>query len=149
MTCNVSDRVESWRRSLLSFLSLIVLFPSLIILLYCNMISRIVASIAVLLAVVVSAASAFSTQQHSSIIGKTRQSQLQPTTICFAEGDDSNDATNNEPKVAVKCPDCDLCDGSGRCVSYQYENVHIMCTKFANYREFSHVQLSNLCWKYH
>jgi len=79
------------------------------------MISRIVSSIAVLLAVV-SAASAFSTQQHSSI-GKTIQSQLQPTTICFAEGDDSNDATNNEPKVAVKCPDCDLCDGSGRCVS--------------------------------
>ena len=78
------------------------------------MISRIASSIAVLLVVVVSSASAFSTQQHSSI-GKARHSQLQ-TTICFAEVDD--DATNDEPKVAVKCPDCDLCDGSGRCVSY-------------------------------
>ena len=82
------------------------------------MISRIVSSIAVLLVVLVSSVDAFSTQQHSSI-GKT-QSQLQTPTICFAEVDESNsdDATNNEPKVAVKCPDCDLCDGSGRCVSY-------------------------------
>ena len=79
------------------------------------MISRIASSIAVLLVVVVSSASAFSTQQHSSI-GKARHSQLQTPTICFAEVDD--DATNDEPKVAVKCPDCDLCDGSGRCVSY-------------------------------
>ena len=90
------------------------------------MISRIVSSIAVLLVVLVSSAAAFSTQQHSSI-GKTRQSQLQTPTICFAEGDDSNDATNNEPKVAVKCPDCDLCDGSGRCVSYTIK----LCVSYA------------------
>jgi len=83
------------------------------------MISRVASLIAVLLVVVVSSVDAFSTQQHSSI-GKTRHSQIiQRTTICFAEGDESNiDATNDEPKVAVKCPDCDLCDGSGRCVSY-------------------------------
>jgi len=95
------------------------------------MISRIVSSIAVLLVVLVSSAAAFSTQQHSSI-GKTRQSQLQTPTICFAEVDESNsdDATNDEPKVAVKCPGCDLCDGSGRCVSYL--TVHNML-RFANY----------------
>ena len=109
------------------------------------MISRIVSSIVVLLVVLVSSAAAFSTQQHSSI-GKTIQSQLQPTTICFAEGDDSNDATNNEPKVAVKCPDCDLCDGSGRCVSF---NMKVCISCALNLQIFSHVQLSNLSWKYH
>ena len=85
------------------------------------MISRIVSSIAVLLVVLVSSASAFSTQQHSSI-GKTRHSQIiQTPTICFAEVDESNNDANDEPKVAVRCPDCDLCDGSGRCVCISYQ----------------------------
>ena len=46
----------------------------------------------------------------------------QPRTITFAvEGEmdvvaeeDTIAETEEVPKVAVKCPDCDLCDGSGR-----------------------------------
>ena len=98
------------------------------------MISRIVSLIAVLLVVVVSSVDAFSTQQHSSV-RKTRHSQLQTPTICFAEGDESNiDAANDEPKVAVKCPDCDLCDGSGRCVCISY---HLVCISYALNLQFT------------
>lgn len=28
--------------------------------------------------------------------------------------EDSSETADEAPKVAVKCPDCDLCDGSGR-----------------------------------
>mmetsp|Transcript_24972 Transcript_24972/g.42452 ORF Transcript_24972/g.42452 Transcript_24972/m.42452 type:complete len:136 (-) Transcript_24972:277-684(-) len=63
---------------------------------------------------------AFSSQPlHSSC---TRIQQPETTFTIFAAEDDSevglsedNAATTEEaPKVAVKCPDCDMCDGSGR-----------------------------------
>ena len=63
---------------------------------------------------------AFSSQPlHSSC---TRIQQPPTTFTVFAAEDESEvslsediAATSEEtPKVAVKCPDCDLCDGSGR-----------------------------------
>mmetsp|Transcript_16145 Transcript_16145/g.34900 ORF Transcript_16145/g.34900 Transcript_16145/m.34900 type:complete len:138 (-) Transcript_16145:311-724(-) len=82
---------------------------------------RIISSIAPLLLFITFTA-AFSvhpinTQQHS--IGRTAQLQT-PIILAATEGSDEIDSeTTSEtadetPKVAVKCPDCDLCDGSGR-----------------------------------
>ena len=85
---------------------------------------RILSSIALFLLVLISAA-AFSGQpmnaQLRSSVGSITQFQLQKKTTLFATEEDESDETNTDEslKVAVKCPDCDLCDGSGRYV-YHY-----------------------------
>ena len=60
------------------------------------------------------------TQLRSSE-GSITQFPLQKKTTLFALEEDESDETNIDEslKVAVKCPDCDLCDGSGRYV-YHY-----------------------------
>ena len=83
--------------------------------------NKIISSIAPLLLVLASAA-AFSTQQKpiqiNTQVVTTRQ--LQTPTILFADETDASESSVEEtasdevPKAAVKCPDCDLCDGSGR-----------------------------------
>ena len=79
--------------------------------------NKIISSIAPLLLVLTFTA-AFSTQQkpmqiNTQVVGRTRQ--LQTPTILFAdETDASENSVDEVPKAAVKCPDCDLCDGSGR-----------------------------------
>ena len=75
---------------------------------------RLISSIAPLLAVLASAA-AFSVQPPNA-----RRTVHLPAPVLFAaeEGVDSaeisSEAAEEPPKPAVKCPDCDLCDGSGR-----------------------------------
>ena len=83
---------------------------------------RILFSVAPLLLVLISAA-AFSGRQPMnaqlrSSVGSITQFPLQKKTTRFATEEDESDETNPDEslKVAVKCPDCDLCDGSGRYV---------------------------------
>ncbi len=66
---------------------------------------------------------AFSSQPIQSSCARVQKPVPTFTVLAAAEDDsevglaeDSAAATSSEeaPKVAVKCPDCDLCDGSGR-----------------------------------
>lgn len=75
--------------------------------------SRIITSIAPLLLILASAA-AFSTHspiQTQCAVGRSEQLQ---SFALFAAEEGSDQSEDETPKVAVKCPDCDLCDGSGR-----------------------------------
>mmetsp|Transcript_17241 Transcript_17241/g.41379 ORF Transcript_17241/g.41379 Transcript_17241/m.41379 type:complete len:134 (+) Transcript_17241:115-516(+) len=80
---------------------------------------RIISFIApVLLASLAATAAAFSTHSTHQLPGRTRHS-LQTPVLFAAEdeiGSTSSEAVPEAPKVAVKCPDCDLCDGSGRII---------------------------------
>ena len=83
---------------------------------YNHTMNKIISSIAPLL-LVLTLAAAFSTQQKpmqiNTQVGRTRQ--LQTPTILFADETDASESSVDEvPKAAVKCPDCELCDGSGR-----------------------------------
>ena len=83
--------------------------------------NRIISSVVPFL-LVLSSAAAFSVQQQpmqtNTQVGRTRR--LQTPTILFADETDASEESSVEtvsdevPKAAVKCPDCDLCDGSGR-----------------------------------
>lgn len=52
--------------------------------------------------------------------GRTTQPEILVTRFATDEDGGADDITNNSnteedsPKINVKCPDCDLCDGSGR-----------------------------------
>jgi hypothetical protein len=69
--------------------------------------------------------SAFSTYNHQTTrhcgVGCTRRTTQSETLVTrFATDEDGSaddiDSNTEEdsPKINVKCPDCDLCDGSGR-----------------------------------
>eukprot|EP00581_Thalassiosira_minuscula_P019676 CAMPEP_0183727194 /NCGR_PEP_ID=MMETSP0737-20130205/25082_1 /TAXON_ID=385413 /ORGANISM="Thalassiosira miniscula, Strain CCMP1093" /LENGTH=136 /DNA_ID=CAMNT_0025958767 /DNA_START=173 /DNA_END=583 /DNA_ORIENTATION=- len=83
--------------------------------------NRTITAIASLLLLFASA-SAFSTTQPLNTQQQHRSLGRAQVPILFAT-EDENDAVMEQsvetvadeaPKVAVKCPDCDLCDGSGR-----------------------------------
>ena len=59
------------------------------------------------------------TTRHCSVTctGRTTQPETLVTRFATDEDGSADDITDTEedsPKINVKCPDCDLCDGSGR-----------------------------------
>mmetsp|Transcript_13168 Transcript_13168/g.19865 ORF Transcript_13168/g.19865 Transcript_13168/m.19865 type:complete len:133 (-) Transcript_13168:320-718(-) len=77
---------------------------------------RLISLIAPLL-VILASTSAFSTQSLNTQQRSFGVTTAQTPALFAAEDEirpDSSETVDESPKVAVKCPNCDLCDGSGR-----------------------------------
>lgn len=78
---------------------------------------RIIFLIAPLVVVALSSSTAAFTIHSLNIQQRSHYGRTVQTTLFEAEEgavEDSSETADEAPKVAVKCPDCDLCDGSGR-----------------------------------